>query len=447
MFYSDPLDNGDNPRIKIGYVLKRFPRLSETFILNEILELERQGVEIEIYSLKCPLDEPRHTLLADLRAKVHYIKPDATSGSQMPEALIRLLELSSPAKGPSQHAMLASKAALIARLAQSVSVQHLHAHFASDATSAALSASLFAGIPFSFTAHARDIYHRYMSAMADDKARRLKISRAAFVATVSEFNRQHLCELAGQSEAHKIVRIYNGIDPALFTPDVSQPRGRHVLFVGRLVPKKGVHDLISACQLLAQRGVAFSCEIIGDGPLRSTLEQQIDAASLSSRVVLRGALAQNDVISAMHRARVLALPCVIDETGDRDGLPTVLLEALAAGLPVVSTQLAGIPEIIDHDVNGFLVKPSSPSALADAIARILNEDELRNQFVKAGRAKALSAFELSSNVAALRRLFEIQVRAASLPRATSVLQPVASAGSYSVNGGFVQGSSSCFPTG
>lgn len=413
MLCFDP--NTDVSGVRIGYVLKRFPRLSETFILNELIELERQGVHLEIFSLKRPLNEPRHRLLTALRAKVTYLTSEMDADAAVSEELIDLVAGLSPAK--SEHwPALAAKSIIVAQLTAAARLQHLHAHFASDPTTVALAAAKIARVPFSFTAHARDVFHCYVSREIDDGARRTKIDAAAFVTTVSEFNRRHLCQISGDGHGRKIIRLYNGIDIKRFKPASSQPpNSRTILFVGRLVAKKGVPDLIEACRILNERGVQFDCEIIGDGPLRETLTEQIQACDLATRVSLRGALHQDAVLKAMLGARVLALPCVVAASGDQDGLPTVLLEALAAGLPSISTNVAGIPEIIDHGRTGLLVNSSSPAMLADAIHEVLEDDTLAMRLANAGRKKAMSAFEVGVNVAHLRRQFERVVRSARRP--------------------------------
>ena len=397
--------------VRIGYVVKRFPRLSETFIQNELLELERQGVQLEIFSLKRPLEEPRHPMLAALRARVTYLAADATNSSAELDAITDSIAGLSPSKDRADRRMLAAKSLHAARLATAYEIQHLHAHFASDATTVALLAARAAGLSFSFTAHARDIYHCYVSSEVDDAARRRKISAARFVTTVSEFNRRHLCRLAGIAHGHKIMRLYNGIDVGKFQPRLPHPPStRRVLFVGRLVAKKGVGDLVEACRILKERSMRFECRIIGEGPLREQLAEQIASCGLTHEIIMSGALDQDAVLEAMRGARVLALPSVVTDSGDRDGLPTVLLEALAVGLPVVSTNVAGIPEIIEPETSGLLVEPSSPARIAAAISRILNDDALASRLAETGRRKAIAMFDLSSNIALLRRKFENATR-------------------------------------
>lgn len=420
-----PLDldrSGGQPALRIGYVLKRFPRLSETFILNEILELERQGVHVEVFSLLKPPEEPQHDLLARLKAPIYYLPSARTlellevreadgQGTSEKASILKLLgdeavlpELM-PGKSAEDRVALLLRASIIALLALSRGLSHLHGHFGSDAATAALLAGRLARLPFSYTAHARDIYHTYIDPETDDRMRRLKMAEAAFVVTVSDFNKAHLRSVA-EADSARIERLYNGIDLSRFSfSGIEQRDPREVLAVGRLIEKKGYFDLIEAARLLVARGVDFRLSIVGDGPLRGEIERRIETHGLKDRVKLLGIMPQVDVVDRMRRAGCFALPCMVAKSGDRDGLPTVLLEAQAIGLPVISTSVAGIPEIITDGVDGLLVPPETPAALADAIERLLGSAALRTSLALAGRQKAESHFSLSTNVDRLRRLF------------------------------------------
>jgi colanic acid/amylovoran biosynthesis glycosyltransferase len=408
------------PRLRIGYVLKRFPRLSETFILNELLELRRQGALVEVFSLLKPPEETRHELLAMLDAEVVYlpgakaikgcaVATGAAGGPTRKVALNQLLAERPPmgellsGKGPDEAAHLCLQAAALAMLASARGLAHLHAHFASNATTAALLASRWSGIPFSFTAHARDIYHTYVDAATDAAVRRRKIAESRFVVTVSDYNRRHLIELAGPETARKIRRLYNGVDLSRFAFEQRIGSGETPvsLGVGRLIDKKGFTHLIEAWRLLHKRGVPVRGVIIGDGPERDALQKQIGSAGLEGLVELAGARSQEAVLAAMRRASAIVSPCVVSACGDRDGLPTVLLEALAVGLPAISTTVAGIPEIIEDGQTGLLVPPADPERLADAMLRILAEPELGERLRRAGRMKAERDFDLRRNVAIL----------------------------------------------
>src|SRR5574341_189245 len=394
---------------KIGYVVKRFPRLSETFIVNEVLALERRGLPIEIFSLKEPREEPRHQILSALRAPVTYL-PDKKAlaswavreGDGRQIGLERSLADLLPDAQAAEEALCALKAATLAALARARGITHLHAHFGTGATTVARLASRMSGIPYSFTGHAKDIFH----ASVDHATLAGKIRDARFVVTVSEYNRRYLEERFGDGRTPPIVRLYNGLDLARLVADPAASRDPElVLAVGRLVAKKGFRHLVEACGTLRDRRVPFRCTIVGDGPERDALARQIHALGLAGAVSLAGALSQERVLEMMRRAAVLALPCVVSEDGDRDGLPTVLLEALALGLPAISTGLPGIDEIIDHGRTGLLVPPGDGPGLADGIARLLSSPDLRRRLAALGRAKAEAAFDIRRNAQTLLNLF------------------------------------------
>ncbi len=403
-------------------MLKRFPRLSETFILNEILELERQGVEVEVFSLMQPPQEARHALLRQLRGKVFYLPTSRSlsrftldfggavdADTQPLAALCDSLagDLQTLFAGKSAEAMtlLWMQAAALALLTASRGIDHLHAHFGSNAALVALLASRQNEIPFSYTAHARDIYHTYVDPEVDDQRRRLIIREAAFVVTVSDFNLRHLRHLAYRCDRGRIQRLYNGIDMKRFQPALQHRASNRFIAVGRLVEKKGYPVLIEACRLLADEHPGFRLTIVGDGPQQQALESQIAEAGLQQRVTLFGACTQERVIELMHDATALVLPCVVAASGDRDGLPTALLEAMAMGLPCISTEVAGIPEIIDADKTGLLVAPENPKALASAIGHLLRNPARQAEMGLAGRRKAVELFNLCTNVAELQRYF------------------------------------------
>ena len=414
----------------IAYVLKMYPRFSETFILNEILELERQGVDVRIYSLRKPDDGRFHANLARVRAPVIYLPENPWSEMRRVSAAHRALAKANPRRygqvllnALSRRRSAALKhflnAVVMTNHLRAQPVEHLHAHFATSATRVAMFAHLLTGIPYSFTAHAKDIYLDTV----DKDLLRDKMREAQFVVTVSEFNRAYLAQMAAEPgrttlgrllsrEAvaippGRIRRLYNGIDLEQFGVgrDAAPQPGREplILTVGRLVEKKGLADLVTACALLRDRGVAFRCEIIGKGPNEAALRKQIAENSLACCVELVGPKPQDEVVAAYRRTAVFALPCVVGADGNRDGLPTVLLEALAVGIPVVSTDVTGIPEIIDDGISGLLTPQHDPEALAGALASLLADPSLREQMGRAARAKAEREFDLHKNVAALHR--------------------------------------------
>lgn len=389
--------NPETPRL--AYVLKRFPRFSETFILNELLAHEAAGAEVHVFSLRRPPDEPRHAKLANLKAQVTYL--EGLKGTDMADPADAALF---SGRSEAQQARLLAQGQAIADATRALGIGHLHAHFGSDATTAALLAARQMGGTFSFTAHARDIWHTYVSPEADAAMRRAKLAAAAFAVTVSDSNARHLRQLCPEA-APRILRLYNGIDLHAFAPATpATQRPGQLLAVGRLVEKKGFADLIDACALLRDRGQAFGLDIVGDGPLHGPLEDRIARLGLGGLVRLCGALPQERLIAHMARAQAAVLPCVVTESGDRDGLPTVLLEAMARGLPVVTTTVAGGPEIVEDGVTGLLCPPHDAAALAGALCDILARPDSASRMGRAGRMRAERLFDLTRNAARLRAL-------------------------------------------
>jgi len=409
--------------MKIAYVLKRFPRFSETFIVNEILELEKQGVEVEIYALMLPPeDEIRHENLALIKAPVFYLPLKDQSkhicilqGSAIDIPSEKGLDKSLtdpsfifddlfPGKKSSAAIHLSFQAYALAMLASGRGVEHFHAHFATDSTTVALIASRISQIAYSFTAHAKDIYHTYVSVEKDKALLEKKINEASFVITVSEFNRQHLNVITDNQSKDKIMRLYNGIDLSKFTSS-GKKNHRQFIAVGRLVEKKGFSYLIDACAILKSNAVKFKCLIVGEGPERETLIDKINEHGLQDDVFLLGSQTQDVLKTTINQSEFMVLPCVVTDSGDRDGLPTVLLEAMSMSLAVISTRVAGVPEIIDDKETGLLVAPNNPQQLSQAINQLLDNSETVLNMGGLARVKADRLFNLSANVTELKQLF------------------------------------------
>jgi glycosyltransferase involved in cell wall biosynthesis len=375
------------PAPRIAYVVKRYPRFSETFVVNEILAHEAAGHSVEIFSLYPPNDTHFQDTIARVRAPVSYLNADGLKAVELWNELERAADVlpglwSGLAGVRGAEAREVFQAARLARLARERGIGLLHAHFATTATEVARLAARFARMPFTFTAHAKDIFHE--SADADDLRR--KLAGAVRVITVSDFNVALLQRQFGEAARH-VTRLYNGIDLERFTftpPDVRQPR---IAAVGRLIEKKGFAVSVSACELLAKRNVAFACDIIGAGELEAGLRAQIEWLGLNDHVRLTGPRPQQEIITLVRDAAALAAPCVVGADGNTDGLPTVLLEAMALGTPCVSTDVAGIPEVLHDGETGLQVKQNDPAELATALERLLTGAELR--VALAGRARKL----------------------------------------------------------
>lgn len=409
---ADRSGRGARPRLGgVGYVLRKFPVLSETFILNEILALEALGVPVHVFSLERPNDPRFHDDLPRLRAQVSYA-PDLLD----PENLwkhnararksfgVRYFRALGYAMGQGSMSLVwrVLQAAFVANEAKRLKLVHLHAHFATRPTSVAFLASRLTGIPYSFTAHAMDIYKRELRLEALAR----KVEHARFVVTVSDYNKAHLEREAGAAPA-KVLRVYNGIDLQRFAPNGGPPsRGPFTLLcVARLVEKKGHRVLLDACALLRDRGVPFRCLLVGKGKLRSEVQEQMWALDLAERVELLGPLTQSEVRQRYHEAHAVVLPCLIAADGNRDGLPVSIVEALASGVPVVTTPVTGIPEVVRDGHNGLLVPPGDAAALADALERLIRDPVLYERLRAGARPSVEGAFDLADSARALTRLF------------------------------------------
>ncbi|MFN0057708.1 MAG: glycosyltransferase [Planctomycetota bacterium] len=404
----------DRP-LRVAYILKRFPRLSETFILNELLALESQGVEASVFSLYYPDDGRFHGRLAQLRLTARYLVQDklegywTTIGQYPSEFTPRISSWQAAAdflarwKIPKDLDLLLRAVQLSAELRQA-GVEHVHAHFATVATHVAALVHLLTGIPFSFTAHAKDIFRDTVNRPLYSELVRL----SAFNITVSDYNRAFLLEHMPGIDANKVIRLYNGIDLSYFDSvpgNVARgPAIPHIVSVGRLVPKKGFDHLLRALAMWKREGGRFTTTIVGDGEDRAALVELCRTLALESDVTFTGALPQEEVRRYYQTASVVALACVADEIGNQDALPTTLLESLACDVPVVSTRIAGVPEIVGLD-GGAVVEPADDAAFARALAETARK-RLGGEFAPGvRRARALRLFDLSVSAATLRSHF------------------------------------------
>jgi glycosyltransferase involved in cell wall biosynthesis len=400
-------------------VLKRYPRLSETFILQEILELEARGADLVLFAIMDPGEPVRNPRVNDVRAPVRYINRPFwhTLGRSLIDHIA--LAVHSPdryrdawryfvqnrrSRGSIKHFM---QSAMLARDIQRHSIDHLHAHFAHNPTSLARNASLFTGVPFSFTAHAKDLYTTPPDAIA------AKAGLATFVATCTSFNARYLQEILDPADRAKIHTVYHGVDVERFRPPPVRPVNPIpvIVSVGRLVPKKGFQYLIEAAALLRERGCDFMLDIYGTGPLLDPLREQVAAAGLQPVVQFHGSRTQDDLIAVYERADIFTLAPHVTEDGDRDGIPNVILEAMSTGLPAVSTEISGIPEVIESGKSGILVPPADSRALADALESLISSAPLRCRLGEAARARICREFAASENVSALAALLHVDEEA------------------------------------
>ena len=390
--------------MKIGYVLKSYPRLSQTFIVNELLAHERAGASIEIVSLRPPRDELRHASIERVRAPVTYLPWEASDTQAFWSAAGQLVALQPQAwhalkdvlDEPAEEVLQGMR---VACWALERGIDHLHAHFGNVAAAVARLAARMAGLPYSFTAHAIDIFHDKVDPVVLGR----KLADAKQVVTVSEFNRRFLQQRYGEA-ACNVRRVYNGLDMSEFEFASPHDRPPMILAVGRLVEKKGFLDLVDACALLMRRGVNFRCLIVGDGPEEKALRAQIQLVGLAGRLDLAGVRSQEEVKRLIQASACIAAPCVVGRDGDMDGLPTVILEALALGTPCVSTDVTGIPEVLHDGATGLVVPQHMPERLADALERLLRDADLRVALAGQGRVLVEREFDIHRNTEIIRAL-------------------------------------------
>jgi glycosyltransferase involved in cell wall biosynthesis len=403
--------------LRVGYVVKRYPRYSETFVVREILAHEAAGTEIEIFSMRPPDDGHFQDLIARVRGRVNYLYMPAEglvpeplaaatltaahfwkalheAGQVLPDVWTCYAELCG------EEARYIYQAVQLAREVRRKNLHHVHAPFASEAATVARLAGRLAGVPYSFTARAKDIFHK---SVRDDDLRR-KLGDAAGVITISDYHLEYLRSTYGPLAA-RVQRIYNGLDLEEFSYLAPVDRPPVIVAVGRLVEKKGFDDLIDACALLVEHGRLFRCRIIGAGALRPALQAQIERLRLQCRVELTGPVPQGEVIKEMRNAALLAVPCIIGADGDRDGLPNVIQEALALGTPVISTDVTGIPEVVRNGETGLQVPQHDVAALAAAMERLLGDAALRVRLAAAARRLIEAEFNIHHNAARRRAIF------------------------------------------
>ncbi len=399
---------------RVAYLMSRFPHLPETFILREMIALESLGWQVLLYPLIFQRQSVVHSealpwmerawkvpflswnILGDnlrvmLRSPWRYL---ATLGRVLWE------NRTSP-KFLSRALLLWPKSVSLARDVQRRGVPHIHAHYATHPALAAWIVHRLTGIPYSLTVHAHDIF--VCHAMLETKLR-----QAALVIAISDFNRRYLRHLFGDWIVPKTSVVHCGIDPRRYTGSPRHwERGERfeILHTGSLQPYKGQRYLIAACSLLRDKDIPFRCRLIGGGELETELREQIRSLGLESHVFLLGARTQEEVAVLLAEAHCYVQPSVITPSGKMEGIPVALMEALASGLPVVATDISGIPELVRPQETGWLVPPEDAAALADAIAWVYAHPEEAARRAAAGQNLVREAFNLQRNVAALADLF------------------------------------------
>ncbi len=397
----------------IAYLGRILPVLSETFLVREIAALRSLGVRIKPFSLYPPEARVAHPEAPALAREVTVLYRPATPLFWLAHLYFLwrcprrywhcLVRYALRAPEPWRHrrrclAFLALAPYTAWRLRRA-GVQHLHAHFANAPASLALPAAYLAGISFSFTVHAYDLFIDRLLLPA-------KLEAAAFVASISRFNLRFLQQQFPAAAARaRLELVRNGIDPERFRP-APHATGTPplVLAVGRLVETKGFHVLVAACARLRQAGRACRCLIVGEGPEAQPLQKLVVDLGLDDRVELPGRLQPEALLPLFRSADLLAMPACVRH-GDQDGIPTVLIEALAMEIPVVATRVSGIPELVRDGDTGLLVDPDDPAALAAALARLLADPGLGRRLAAAGRKLVAAEFNSQRSAARLLELF------------------------------------------
>lgn len=405
-------------RVKLAYIMSRFPKLTETFVLNEILAMEKLGLSVDVYPLRREHTTVMHPAavsvvnrarftpwisFAMLWANLYFLRRHTKTYLSTLWTLFRA-NLGS-ARYLTGALVFFPKAVYFAHRMAEQGIRHVHAHFASHPAAVAFVVHRLTGIPFSFTAHGSDL-HR------DQHMLREKVTSAAFVAAISQYNRNVILEVCGPEASGKVVVLHCGVDLNVFRKrDEPTPFERglgpfQILCIGSLHEVKGQRFLVEACLQLNQWGIDFLCRFVGDGPDFVALQDQVRDTGLVDSFVLEGARPQDQLLKFLQTADVVAAPSVPTRSGRREGIPVVLMEAMASGVPVVASDLSGIPELVEDQDTGLLVPPGDATALAKAIRRLQEGATLRQRLAAAGHRKVEQHFCLATNARELADRFQ-----------------------------------------
>jgi colanic acid/amylovoran biosynthesis glycosyltransferase len=395
--------------MRILYIVSLFPCWSETFIVREILGMIRLGVDVRIVSLKHPSEKLVQSDAAGLLERVSYPAPWwrtalAALATLLRHPLREFLDLLRIFRSLRRHPDAMAKTLVVwwrtlglLGTVRSLAPAHIHAHWATYPSTAAWLLSTRLGIPFTFTAHAHDIF-------LEDHLLADKMPAAKATIAISSFNRGYLRGHVAKADHSRIEIVHCGVSPEGF-PFIPGGRDKQrILAVGRLDEIKGFPHLIDACARLRDDGVQFRCDIIGSGPLEPDLKAQIRKLGLQDQVHLLGVRKQEEVRAALYQAGVFALPSVVTSRGDRDGIPVALMEAMATGIPVVSTRVSGIPELVEDDVTGLVAAPGDADDLARCLARLLSDGELGARLAVKAREQVEREFDIQKEV---RKLHDV----------------------------------------
>ena len=402
--------------MRVAFVLKGYPRLSETFIAHEIAALERRGLDILIVSLREPTDARRHPVHGEIRARVLYLPEyllleplrvlrawwQVRKYSRYPSVRKTWLRDLARDRTPNRIRRFGQALVLAAELPEDV--RRLHAHFLHTPASVARYTAALRGLPWSGSAHAKDIW------TLPEWEKREKLASCEWLVTCTTANRDHLAAIA---PAQRVELVYHGIDLARFTPGSAPPRARDgrnaadpivILSVCRLVEKKGTDVLLEALARISPK-LHWRFVHVGGGPLRKRLERRARALGIAARVTWKGALTQREILAEYETADLFALASRIARDGDRDGLPNVLAEAQSQALACVATRVSAIPELVRDGQTGLLVEENDPAALARALESLIASPVRRRALGHAGQRRVIEHFALDANIERLARRF------------------------------------------
>jgi len=391
--------------MNILYYLGPFPKLSKSFVLNEMYELRQKGHNIAVCALKKPEQEINHEEFDELTIPIDYLDDfsyvDITELFSSKALYPRILKDSITDFEPQRHIANLLRAKRCIEFVDSLDwdVDHFHSHFASAAKFGALYASEYYGVPFTITTHAYDLYQEPVGGYTS----RL-LQGADRIVTISEYNKRHIRRRFAQDTPVDIVRA--GIRPEKFEPTELMEKAR-VLTVSRFVEKKGLEYAIEAVGSACEQIPELEYHIVGSGPRRSELKQRVERLGIDDTVSFLDNVSDEQLISEFDEARCFLLPCVVAEAGDRDGIPVVLMEAMAMKTPPISTTVSGIPELVDHEQNGLLTEPRNVEQTADAVVTLLKDNLRWRTYAEEARTKVSAEFNMVSEATKLERVFQM----------------------------------------
>jgi glycosyltransferase involved in cell wall biosynthesis len=388
----------------ILYYLAVFPKISESFVLNELYELDAAGHDVAVFALRDSGEDITHHEFEQLDIPVRYAEqPTATDALDLLSTTTlhpRVMRRVPPEKDLRYNALSLHRHRQCVQFLRDVDmdVDVVHTHFAIAATYPARYVAAYLDVPVTVTTHAHDLFRD-----PDETFLRRQFESADHVVTISEYNREHI--RTALTDETPVSVVHAGIRPAKFEPRSATVDGR-LLTVARLAPKKGITYALEALAQVVTDHPDVEYHLIGAGPLESELERRVSELGLEDNVELLGRVDDDRLIEEFDEAAGFLLPSVVDESGDRDGIPVVLMEAMAMTVPPISTTVSGIPELVDHEVNGLLVEPRNVDQLATAIERLLTRNDERAAFGTAGREKVMQEFNAEAEAKKLEAIFE-----------------------------------------